>query len=83
MCARVLSLNPLLHVYYRLLTLHTRVCRDWSRVEKIARENSACFKDLGAARARKSNIEEWLHCPIDSPYQEKVNEYIANRRDAI
>ncbi|KAF2126394.1 hypothetical protein P153DRAFT_359398 [Dothidotthia symphoricarpi CBS 119687] len=60
-----------------------QVCRDWSRVERIARENSACFKDLGAAKARQSNIEEWLHCPIDSPYQDKVNKYLADRRGAV
>lgn len=83
MFARILSLNPSSHVYQQVLTLHIRVCRDWSRVERIARENSACFRDLGAAKARQSNIEEWLHCPIDSPYQDKVNEYIANRGNAI
>ena len=83
MFARILSSNPSSHVDQRVITLHIRVCRDWSRVERIAKENSACFKDLGAAKARQSNIEEWLHCPIDSPYQDKVNEYIANTRVAI
>lgn len=55
-----------------------RVCRDWSVVETIAREESACFKDLGAAKNSAPMIEEWQHCPQDSPYQGMVDKYIAD-----
>ncbi|KAF2763637.1 hypothetical protein EJ03DRAFT_283761, partial [Teratosphaeria nubilosa] len=55
----------------------TRESRDWSVVEAFARANSACFKDLGTAKNKNPMIEEWQHCPQDSPYQRRVNEYIS------
>lgn len=60
------------------MLLQYRVCRDWAQVEAIIKENNACFKDMGAAKAKHGMIEEWMHCPQDSLYQAKVNEYVAH-----
>jgi hypothetical protein len=47
-------------------------------VEEFRAKNTACFKDLGAARHHTPMIEEWTFCPEDSPYKKVVDEYLAH-----
>lgn len=53
----------------------TRKCRDWRDPDESRIKNTACFKDLGAARHKTPMIEEWQFCPNDSPYKKIVDEY--------
>ncbi|KAF2109798.1 hypothetical protein BDV96DRAFT_651764 [Lophiotrema nucula] len=62
------------------LLIQRHVCRDWTRVERIATENNACFRGSTAYQGHIdewSDKDDWLYCPQGSPYQGRVNEYIA------
>ncbi|RDI86255.1 hypothetical protein Vi05172_g3669 [Venturia inaequalis] len=83
----VLSGYHSLHSLVRLILFaaireagQTRQCRDWEGLNRFRLENSACFKDLGAARHKTPMIEEWQFCPEDSPYKKVVDEYLAQKK---
>jgi len=56
----------------------SRQCRDWTVLDNFAKENFACFKDLGFARHHKTPIlEEWDFCSDGSPYNQIAANYFA------
>ena len=59
----------------------TRMCRDWSKLEAWAKENSACFRRLDPTDPSYGTLEEWKHCPEGSQYQDAVDEYFAGRSE--
>lgn len=56
---------------------HTRRCRDFTQLEGWAVEKSACFEGLEPGEDGYRTLEEWRHCPEDSPYRSVVEEYFS------
>ncbi|MCJ1290925.1 hypothetical protein MMC34_002467 [Xylographa carneopallida] len=50
-----------------------RVCRDWSKLEKYAKEHSACWRDVNATVHIDGRLR-YRYCPPGSPYFERVRE---------
>jgi hypothetical protein len=51
-----------------------RQCKDWSRLESWAEENTACFRNWNSS---SSTEVRYSHCPKGSEYEKKVKEYFA------
>ena len=60
----------------------TRQCRDWSRLERWAKERTGCYRYLN--ETAHEELDRYKFCPRDSPYNEVIEEiYGANERQRL
>lgn len=54
-----------------------RWCRDWSKLEKWADDNSACYHYYNySTNTYPDQRERFVYCPEQSPYKERIKEYL-------
>ncbi|KAH8705818.1 hypothetical protein BGW36DRAFT_354212 [Talaromyces proteolyticus] len=52
-----------------------RQCRDWSKLDRWAKENTACYGYDNEAADDSGGIKHYKYCPRDSPYAPVMREY--------
>jgi hypothetical protein len=59
----------------------TRRCRDWSKLEAWALENSACYGFINETQGVTHEIDRFKYCPHGSPFAPGMRKYFGLPED--
>lgn len=58
-----------------------RQCRDWSKLERWAKERTSCYGYISHKADALNQFQRYQFCPKDSPYWEKIQAHFGMPAD--